>query len=140
MMIPCTPGKICDGTKLATPSGTCPKGYYCEAGSSSSNANKKQCPEGYYCIAGSAEPIPCPAGTYSNSKRNEKEDDCQPCPATYYCDLIAQTNYDISKRCDPGFTCAQKSVQPRVTICPKGSYCRGTDVSPIACNPDIGEY
>ena len=71
IMIPCTPGYICDEDNLATPKSICPKGYYCLEKTDETTILKKDCPRGYYCEDGSPEPIPCPAGTISNQLRRE---------------------------------------------------------------------
>ena len=62
----CNAGRICDAGSTS-PNGqrSCPAGYYCIAGTSSSGAiTPIQCPEGSYCPEGSKLPQQCPDGVY----------------------------------------------------------------------------
>jgi hypothetical protein len=71
-MIPCTPGKYCGTTGLASETGDCTAGYYCKGGATSATPTDgttgNQCPTGHYCPAGSKAPTACPIGTYLNIK------------------------------------------------------------------------
>lgn len=83
----CLPGYYCDVPGLAYPAGLCEAGYYCTAGSNSSNptsmtATGGPCQAGSFCIVGSSQPQLCPAGTYSSVTQ---QSNCTVCPAGYYC-------------------------------------------------------
>lgn len=68
---------------------TCPKGYYCPAGTG--DGESYPCTAGYYCPLGSGYPRPCPAGMIGKVNRSESFSECIPCPANTFNDLEAQT-------------------------------------------------
>lgn len=134
IMIPCTPGYICNkiangGSPVELPTLKCTDKYYCIARTTNAIGGsgiqpEVLCPDGYYCGDGAAEPIPCPAGTYhdinNSSFRNLKaKSECTACTANYYCPDIAATSVDTTNhKCEAGFTCEAGSTHKRFTICP----------------------
>lgn len=139
IMIPCTPGYICNkiangGSPVELPTLKCTDKYYCIARTTNAIGGsgiqpEVLCPDGYYCGDGAAEPIPCPAGTYhdinNSSFRNLKaKSECTACTANYYCPDIAATSVDTTNhKCEAGFTCEAGSTHKRFTICPQGFKC-----------------
>ncbi|NXJ68609.1 AB24G protein, partial [Rostratula benghalensis] len=81
----CPPGKYCEFSGLAAPTGPCGAGFYCSGGVSGPTPTDgllgNACPKGTYCPLGSAFPQPCPPGYYSNSAGNTGIEDCLPCDA-----------------------------------------------------------
>ena len=96
---------------------TCPKGYFCAAGS----VFPTDCPNNYYCPVGSTAATFCPAGTYNDDQTNlESADQCKECPTGFYCtDGVIQGRCDAGYFCDYGATAADDSNK----ACPAGFYC-----------------
>ena len=177
-----SPGYYCvQACKSATP----PYGISVVTSGSNTNAMVGgPCPKGFYCETGSSMPTHCPAGTFSNVTGLQIVDDCIPCPSSYYCESEGATGvtglcdagyycdgyatnarqnptppgyYSIagssaSVPCDPGFYnslwfqsacvacpsgyyCSSNSMSTYTNICVPGSYCPGQTVTPIQCSP-----
>lgn len=52
----------CLGLGSTFPTGRCPAGYYCTAGSASPVQHQTE--EGHYSLEGAVMPVPCPLGTF----------------------------------------------------------------------------
>ncbi|KAL8273758.1 hypothetical protein Esti_002358 [Eimeria stiedai] len=105
----CTEGMYCSRTGLTQPEGTCAGGYICPAGSATPYGI--QCSAGSYCPAGAMSEIPCPAGTFSSTPGSTS---CQDCPAGYFCSI--------------------RTASYLTSLCPRGSYCPGSDFAvPVQC-------
>lgn len=115
---------------------SCPKGYYCPAGSRTPTL----CPATYYCPALSAAGTLCPNGTYNTENGLEEVGQCRPCPASKYCQ-----NGAIIGQCDAGYFCQSgaNAADDPSKICPANTYCEaGTSVA-VRCesgtiNPSTG--
>ncbi|CBY12491.1 unnamed protein product [Oikopleura dioica] len=126
---PCLPGFYCPRSGMGVEPDNdllCREGYYCPAGSSTSQGgipggdSEHVCPKGTYCPEGSARPIPCADGYYQDS---EKQEICETCPAGAYC-IGDLSNAPYVGTIDP-------------IACPKGHYCESFDDSgvtrPVPC-------
>ncbi|CDW74865.1 cast multi-domain protein [Stylonychia lemnae] len=122
----------------------CPKGYYCEEGSTQYKNNS--CPPGYYCPAGTQykNQYPCPAGKYQPLTGQYTCIDCDPgkycnqtglsqvkgdCSAGYYCKsgsatatpITFQNGVEVGGQCKKGYYCPSGSAVMRP--CLPGQYC-----------------
>eukprot|EP01022_Parablepharisma_sp_SALTPOND_P014589 TRINITY_DN199_c1_g1_i1.p1 TRINITY_DN199_c1_g1~~TRINITY_DN199_c1_g1_i1.p1 ORF type:complete len:4309 (-),score=431.50 TRINITY_DN199_c1_g1_i1:34-12960(-) len=124
---------------------TCPKGYFCEAGSVTFTSNQ-DCPPGYYCPAGTrySTEHPCPAGTYNPNSNAFSQSQCIPCEPGYYCSGQARTAMDYNLKCAPGYYCIRGASTSSPTdgttgyLCTGGTYCPGGTSYPLPCTP--GSY
>ena len=60
--VPCPLGQYCDMDNLATPTGNCSAGFFCNG--SESTPNPVPCGLGHYCPSGTTSELACPPGTY----------------------------------------------------------------------------
>jgi hypothetical protein len=129
---PCTPGFVCSGSGIVTPSQLCDAGFVCPAGTA---AASQLCPSGYQCAAGTASPQLCDAGTFANQSGLAV---CLPCPAAYFCGM--GTVNPVA--CPPGSWCPSGTQQPGQYLCPLGTYSNRTLLASAGeCTPcDYGTY
>lgn len=69
----CTAGSYCEGTGLASPTGKCDPGHWCELGvntkaptGSGHSGIGGVCTKGHECPGNTSIPVPCKEGFYSN--------------------------------------------------------------------------
>ncbi|CAM9249368.1 unnamed protein product, partial [Phaeothamnion confervicola] len=143
----CPRGYICPGFGRLAPA-ICPAGMVCSRGGLMSP--NLRCAPGFYCPAGTvtsdpfrndttARPYPCTPGTYCPGGVGYAEvlvDNflyAQACPAGFYCEA-ASTSPRGSGLCPPGFYCPEKTAVPIPT--PPGYFAdlEGT-VDPSKCLP-----
>ncbi|KAG8141531.1 hypothetical protein E2320_007142, partial [Naja naja] len=129
--LPCPGGSFCQGEGLASISGTCQAGFYCDL--SSSRPDQNLCPPGFYCPQGTGTPVPCMPGTINPHSGKWDITDCKLCPAGNFCSGAGKTAPE--GRCSPGFYCppGQVSSTPSSHRCPRGFYCLEGSVEPVAC-------
>ena len=112
----------------------CPAGFQCIG----SPVSPQSCPKGYYCLEGNSSSTVqgrsqvCPLGTYGASKNLKKPTECLPCPPGKYCDGSVIGNY--TGLCNAGFWCKLGAISPNPSAqecpdgncqfgpCPKGGY------------------
>ncbi|XP_028563977.2 uncharacterized protein LOC114585457 [Podarcis muralis] len=129
--LPCPGGSFCQGEGLASVSGICHLGYYCD--SLSTHPDQKLCPQGFYCPKGTGTPIPCPAGSINPHSGKWDPTDCKLCPAGHFCSGPGKAAPE--GMCMPGYYCppGQTSSTPASHRCPRGFYCLQGSVAPAAC-------
>lgn len=89
------------------------------------------CPKGYFCEAGTSEPTPCPAGMYNNELGQFK---CKVCPAQYYCPENT-VDYSIYS-CPVGHYCLRNTTHDKEFPCPAGTFNNKTNAaSELDCLP-----
>ncbi|XP_074972517.1 uncharacterized protein LOC142067604 [Phalacrocorax aristotelis] len=115
--LPCPGGKFCQGEGLASVSGTCYAGYFCDLGST--QPDHKHCPPGFYCPEGSESPIPCSPGSFSSDSGKWKSTDCQLCPAGYFC---TGSGAHTAELCPAGYFCPLGTNFSTEHPCPKGTF------------------
>ncbi|KPP71460.1 SCO-spondin-like [Scleropages formosus] len=118
---PCTPGFYCPEWGQGSADLKCPEGWYCPAGSGSSQQLDYQCDPGHACPSGSILPSPCPSGSYQPLPAQPT---CSTCPPGHYCSLGATDPTPVSQSfgdlCPPGHFCPHGSSAP--VPCPAGTY------------------
>lgn len=155
--IPCPHGYYGDsqGLYVATCSGVCTAGYYCEITYQSKNAGddaslcigedytncpigstsatQYDCPYGSYCQSGTIIPTPCPIGTYQNVLNAQSIDSCTACTAGQYCYSRGLASPTLP--CEGGYYCEAGSDEKTATECPAGSYCPPGAATHTLCAP-----
>eukprot|EP01135_Chromosphaera_perkinsii_P006890 Nk52_evm45s621 gene=Nk52_evmTU45s621 len=138
----CLPGKYCETSGLASPTGDCSAGFYCASGSATKNpasvtANGGPCPTGNYCPVGTSSPLPCPAGQHNPSTGQTA---CQQCPKGYFCP--AGTSTFGNNPCPSGHYCPSGTKFDKEFKCPVGTFSAATKLELEsqcqACTP--GKY
>ena len=124
--IPCDPGYYCHRAGLSDPTGRCASGYYCLSGASTATPSDESgsvCPRGHYCNEGSSKPQACPHGYYLNATGGNSSADCILCTPGYYCDAPGLA--EPTGKCSPGYFCpsGQESSTPSQHVCSRGYYC-----------------
>ncbi|XP_026719422.1 zonadhesin-like [Athene cunicularia] len=142
----CPPGKYCEFSGLAAPTGDCAEGFWCKSGARVRNPQDGEsglpCPPGHYCPEGAPLPLQCPPGTWSGSEGSGSLQECQPCPGGYYCNSSGQSA--PSGHCSAGYYCVTRAQTPTPTDglsgapCPVGHFCPLGSRSPAPCPP--GSY
>ncbi|CAM9824345.1 unnamed protein product [Bubo scandiacus] len=142
----CPPGKYCEFSGLAAPTGDCAEGFWCKSGARVRNPQDGEsglpCPPGHYCPEGASLPLQCPPGTWSGSEGSGSLQECQPCPGGYYCNSSGQRA--PSGHCSAGYYCVARAQTPTPTDglsgapCPVGHFCPLGSRSPAPCPP--GSY
>ncbi|XP_021231890.1 zonadhesin-like isoform X5 [Numida meleagris] len=137
----CPPGKYCEFSGLAAPTGDCAEGFWCRIGARVRNPQDREsgspCPPGHYCPEGAPHPIKCPPGTWCGSEGSRSLQDCQPCPGGYYCNSSGQRA--PTGHCSPGYYCVSRAQTPTPTDglsgapCPVGHFCPLGSRSPEPC-------
>jgi protocatechuate 3,4-dioxygenase beta subunit len=138
----CAPGRYgnASGYTNSYCTGTCHKGYYCPAGSTS--PTQIECGDNtVYCPEGSGYPVPTAAGRKSvggeginvdNSKNHHSDTLCskghycengieKQCPVGRYGDMEGLSSFECTGLCLAGEYCNLGSIKP--TLCEKGYYC-----------------
>jgi hypothetical protein len=110
----CSPGFFCAGLGNSKPSGPCEAGYYCPAGSTSSQ--EIESPPGKFSLAIASVPSECLPGFYNSMFG---QDSCLPCPTGYYCPNSSLVTYEYTI-CPIGHFCPPQSQFPQ--RCPIGTY------------------
>ena len=135
--VQCDPGSYCDQDELATVSGDCTAGYYCNGSTVPAQpvnlTTGDICPKGHYCPQKSAYPIPCIAGTFSNHFANHNSSNCLPCTAGSYCSGPGrELPNDL---CDEGWYCPEGMTvpQPPGKKCLAGHQCPRGSAHQVAC-------
>jgi hypothetical protein len=131
---PCDAGTFSTATGLAEQSQCtdCPAGAYCVKGSSTPTG---VCPKGFYCPVKTREPFAfqCPAGSYTLGIGSQSIDDCIFCPLGHYCEpsttflhndalIVAETPGHLPRN------------EPRA--CPAGTYMMEGGYQPNPYSPD----
>nr|XP_009672374.1 PREDICTED: zonadhesin-like [Struthio camelus australis] len=142
----CPPGKYCEFSGLAAPTGACAEGFWCKSGARVRNPRDGEsglpCPPGHYCPEGAPLPLQCPPGTWSDSEGGRNLQECQPCPGGYYCNSSGLRA--PSGHCSPGYYCVSGAQTPAPTDglsgapCPIRHFCPLGSRSPAPCPP--GSY
>ncbi|XP_040546472.1 zonadhesin-like isoform X6 [Gallus gallus] len=137
----CPPGKYCEFSGLAAPTGDCAEGFWCRIGARVRNPQDGEsgfpCPPGHYCPEGAPHPLKCPPGTWSDSEGRRSLQDCQPCPGGHYCNSSGQTA--PTGPCSPGYYCVSRAQTPTPTDglsgapCLLGHFCPLGSRSPEPC-------
>ncbi|EDV28435.1 uncharacterized protein TRIADDRAFT_51343 [Trichoplax adhaerens] len=129
----CTPGYYCGSTGLTQPTGKCNAGYYCPAGSNTSQPSAYTCPIGAFCLEGSANPTYCANSTWQNTTKSSS---CNTCEAGYYCIESHQP-----RSCPEGYYCPAGTGNDWKS-CPRGTYSSISGLHDISqCKPcDAGKY
>ena len=128
----CTAGKYCAGYGLSAVSGDCAAGFFCETGSiyekpmtlvDTTNAKYGPCPKGYYCEAATTSRSlnPCPAGTYNPAQKGTSSSACLKCTAGRYCAGTANTNDDSI--CPEKYYCPESTATGTANPCTAGNFC-----------------
>ncbi|KAM7082943.1 uncharacterized protein J5F26_014046 [Ciconia maguari] len=115
--LPCPGGKFCQGEGLASVSGTCYAGYFCDLGST--QPDHKHCPPGFYCPEGSESPVPCSPGSFNSDSGKWRSTDCQLCPAGYFC---SGSGAHTPELCPAGYFCLPGTNFSTEHPCPKGTF------------------
>ncbi|XP_036928145.1 uncharacterized protein LOC119004899 isoform X4 [Acanthopagrus latus] len=145
----CPAGMFCSHPGLSEPTGLCEAGFYCPAGSTSSNSTERQgnstrgllCPSGHYCPSGTGYPLPCPTGSLSISWGLKGADECPPCPPGLFCDRPAIAELSDALPCHAGYVCLGGSCSPTPSdgshgyLCPAGYSCPVGSASEAPCEP-----
>ena len=136
--ISCSNGSYCDAYELATPSGLCNAGYYCDGNISRPDPPQNICPMGSYCEEGSSTPSPCPAGTMNNVTGGTDISFCKPCTAGSYC--AGPGDYTETGPCREGYYCppGEDTDTPAEYNCTIGHYCPTGTPDPVPC--ESGTY
>ncbi|OEH77833.1 hypothetical protein cyc_01966 [Cyclospora cayetanensis] len=111
----CPLGQYCAFPGLASPSGYCSAGFFCEEGSAAPVDPTKLCAEGHYCPEGTHTAIPCESGTYQPQKGATI---CLTCPQGSYC----EPGSTAPKTCPAGFFCPAGTQHKFQFPCPQGTY------------------
>ncbi|XP_032305021.1 zonadhesin-like isoform X2 [Coturnix japonica] len=137
----CPPGKYCEFSGLAAPTGDCAEGFWCRIGARVRNPQDGEsgfpCPPGHYCPEGAPRPLKCPPGTWSGNEGRRSLQDCQPCPGGHYCNSSGQRA--PTGHCSPGYYCVSRAQTPTPTDglsgapCPLGHFCPLGSRSPEPC-------
>ena len=135
--LPCSAGKFCNDTGLATPAGDCYAGYLCVSNEKVPNPASALCPAGHYCLVGAVNATMCPSGTVRKTSGGASRSDCVPCDPGHFCGIPGLSR--VSGLCSEGFFCPEevesKFPNPSGYPCPSGYYCgNGTSV-PKGCPP-----
>ena len=129
----CPPGKFCQGSGLAAPSGDCMAGYYCLGGASLPNPRDDptgaRCPKGAYCPEGASAPTSCPPGKYSDRLGASSEAFCLACPSGLTCTSAGLPS--PSSDCPAGKRCSGATESP----CSAGHYCPAGEAAELVCPP-----
>ena len=136
---PCTQAKYCMYYGLSAVTGTCDAGYYCASSAPTitpwieSAGEYGRCPKGHYCEAGTSTPTECAAGTYNPSTGAEDSTGCVSCPAGYACPNTATETYSIE--CRAGFYCDEGSTDYQLSTakCSIGYYCPKGSAVELKC-------
>ena len=110
----CSPGSYCAGLGNSKPTGPCEAGYFCPAGSTSSQ--EFESPPGKFSLAIASTTSECLPGFY-NSMYGQKS--CLSCPVGYYCPNSSMVTYEHTI-CPVGHFCPLQSQYPQ--RCPIGTY------------------
>lgn len=119
------------GAGLSAVTGKCDGGFFCQPGSSVSNASV--CTVGFFCPKGSASKQVCKPGAYCDSTGLSAPAGL--CQAGYYCAAGSSSATRVlclaTTYCPPGSSTA--------TLCPLGSFCPSNALGePALCTP--GHY
>ncbi|KAM8989348.1 uncharacterized protein PRD47_016773 [Ara ararauna] len=142
----CPPGKYCEFSGLAAPTGDCAEGFWCKSGARIRTPQDGEsglpCPPGHYCPEGAPLPLQCPPGTWAGGEGSRSLQECQPCPGGYYCNSSGQRA--PSGPCSPGYYCISGAQSSAPTDglsgapCPINHFCPLGSSSPAPCPP--GSY
>ncbi|RUS80254.1 hypothetical protein EGW08_011983, partial [Elysia chlorotica] len=144
----CTGGSYCDTPGQSNVTGPITGGFWSMRGSTvatpadTNNPDHGICPKGYYCEEGSTAPLPCPQGTYGFAVQYDALSDCINCPGGYYCPYNNMT--EAGPQCDAGFYCSGGSSEAAPVAqaygdeCPTGHYCPAGSSTPVDC--PAGQY
>ncbi len=117
---PCPPSSYCSGTGLATPSGLCSAGYFCQSGANMSapmnQVGASVCPAGFFCPIGTSSPVVCPAGSFCGGGNSGPV----VCPAGTYSDV---SGLSVCKTCPRGRFCRLNTTSLVQSDCPAGYFC-----------------
>ena len=95
-----------------------------------------ECPEGTYCPAGTADPIGCEAGTYNDLPRQAS---CRPCVPGFYCPANSTTY--LNTPCPKGAYCPLGTESAYQYECPAGTFNNATmGDDPYDCIPCTRKY
>lgn len=101
---------------------SCPKGYYCAAGST----DPVICPVGNFCMQDSTAPTTCPIGSYMPDTGASSS--CLTCPPGYACTTTGMSA--VTQQCDAGYYCTSgaytrtpSSASQGGGRCQQGYYC-----------------
>ena len=137
----CLAGMFCDVEGATSPSGLCAEGYVCFSGAVSATPTDNTigglCPRGRYCNAGSSFGAPCPPGTFNSLLGIANISHCQPCSPGSHCPTAGLVN--VVGSCSEGHICWGGSPESNPVnktygdFCPAGFYCPQGIASPVPC-------
>ena len=104
----CVAGHYCAGGKNAVPDPT-------KTGDDNRGVDDL-CPKGKYCDAGTTQPTTCPTSKFRAAYGGRQVSDCTECELGYYC----ETGNPVPFECPPGHFCPTSSSEP--TECLKNTY------------------
>ena len=122
----------------------CPPGFLCIG-----EANFEvfiDCPKGKYCEEGSSIAKPCPTRTYNPNENARGIKDCIPCPPGKFCsnEGLIQPGDGVSNddECSPGYFCRESSdsrapeeLTKNSGPCQEGHYCPKGSSGQLPCPP-----
>ena len=111
--------------------GKCAAGTHCPT---AVTLTEIPCPKGSYCDAGSTMPLPCPAGTYRSTIGAAGSTDCPACPEGHSC---AAGSFAPTP-CAPG-TYAAGTGNTECTSCTTGNYASDSGAASCSLCPS-GSY
>jgi len=132
----CPAGKYCEGFGNIKPSGLCDPGFYCSGSSFTSSppdTTGGECPKGGYCNYGSSYPSTCDKGTFNNYIGGRTQEDCYSCPEGQYC---AGSNRPVpSGPCAAGWYCTGGAFLPTQHEVGPGHFSLSGASAPSPCQP-----
>ncbi|CDW71823.1 cast multi-domain protein [Stylonychia lemnae] len=114
----------------------CPAGSYQPYRGKTSSEDCLSCPKGYYCPAGSETPRNCTPGSYCIDQTEHNQ--VYQCSNGKYGTVFMGTSENVCNACPEGYFCPKGSVQP--VKCPTGFFCQENQESGMANPCPSGTY